>query len=471
MSDQLRLAHEYGATPAMERVANVEAEAALISAMLIDNAIIDRVSDFVKEDDFYENLHGRMFRVMSMLAAKAEPVNALILKPYFEHDKAFHEAGGMGYLARLTGSNAGLIGARGFAEQIADLALRRRLIESMQLAMAELQNTGGEISVASILDQLESDTSPAALSQSRATEGPMAMFMEQAIEEWDQPDSRIECGLVPSFDNGIGSLRRGDMVIIAGRPGMGKTAVALSVARGFAENGHGTLILSREMRGADLAERCICDVSHSDGQPIAYAAMTNGRLTNEQKRQACRITERMKEIPLSIIDTPSMKTAELGRRIRRWKRRLEAKGKSADVVIVDYLQLLDPDHKTNGQTEKISEISMALKSMAKEHNVVMIPLSQLSRAVEQRDNKRPQLSDLRDSGQIEQDADAIMFLFRAEYYLRAMEPGKDDPKFPQWESSIEACHNKIEFIWAKVRKGVPSTRHAEFWAGSQAVRG
>jgi replicative DNA helicase len=452
-------------------MANVEAEAVVLGAIMIDGKRADFAFDILTEDDFFEPVHGRIFRLCGQLLAQGKDCNPVVLRPFLESDEAIQQLGGVGYLAKLTGNMAVVMAARDMAHQIAELAQRRRLYDAMEIALGELRNPSFDTSVSSIMEAVERETETGRMANDATREGSMASFMQSAKKEWDEPDSRILCRTVPSFDKGVGSLRRGDMCILAGRPGMGKTAAALSIGRGFAENGHATLILSREMRAEDLGERCLCDASYDTPEPIPYAAVTGRKMHMSDRRTSLAIIEKMHKVPLSIIDTPSMKTGELSRRIRRWKRRCIGRGESPDVVIVDYLQLLNPDHKTNGTTEKISEISMALKSMAKEHDIVVMPLSQLSRAVETRENKRPQLSDLRDSGQIEQDADAIVFLYRSAYYLKLSEPQKETAAHLKWQDDLRECETDLEMIFAKVRKGVSGTRVTQFHAQFQAVRG
>jgi replicative DNA helicase len=242
------------------------------------------------------------------------------------------------------------------------------------------------------------------------------------------------------------------LVIVAGRPSMGKSAVASSYALGAASAGHGVLFVSLEMSAEELGERIAADLCFDSAVQVPYSAITDGRVTNEQGRQIARAYERLQSIPLSIVDLASCTIAKLNAIVRRHSRRMAAQGKKLDLVIVDYLQLVRPDRHTENRTQEITQVSIGLKAIAKEHGVAVMALAQLSRSVESRADKRPIMADLRESGQIEQDADAIMFLYRPEYYLKQSEPLETDHR-PKWESMMDDARGKIEFIVAKRRRG------------------
>jgi replicative DNA helicase len=228
------------------------------------------------------------------------------------------------------------------------------------------------------------------------------------------------------------------------------------------------LFISQEMSAEQLAERMVADLCQAQG--VTHAAIRDRTLTNEQKREVCRAYERIKDLPLQIIDRPSLTLAQVRRLVLRWKRRFAARGVTLELVIIDYLQLMGGD-ASNGRYELVSEISRGLKGIAKSEELCVFALSQLSRGVENRPDKRPLLSDLRESGQIEQDADAVIFFLRLEYYHRQAEPLPDDPKRAQWERDLGDCRDAIEFICAKRRNGSSGARFGQFLAESQAVRG
>lgn len=449
---------------------NVQAEASVIGSMLTDNSIIDGLNDILKEDDFSNPLHGLIFRTASQMSAAGQAVNAVVLKPYFENVEQMAEMGGAQYLVQITTSCGHPKAAKQLAEQIADLSTRRRTIEAMQIAITELGRLDGQTSVseamAAVERELENTTGKSCIVQATAAE-----FVGQAIEDMEKPDSRLTCKLVPAFDKGVGAFRKTNLLILGGRPGMAKTGVALNVGRGYAQNGYATAFFSIEMNGVELAERVISEMSFDTELQLPYSAITNHWLNGQQKMQACRMKADLEDVPLEIFDCPAITTAELKRRIKSWKRKMVALGKDPAVVIVDYLQKIIPANPRASATEQTSQISSDLKAIAKELDVAVIALSQLSRECETRENKRPTLSDLRQSGQIEQDADIIVFLYREAYYLSRSAPAEGDPKYDDWKQKYEPCEHVIEFGCEKVRKGRTGIRMAEYYGAYQAVRG
>lgn len=247
------------------------------------------------------------------------------------------------------------------------------------------------------------------------------------------------------------------------------TAVALSYAIGAAEQGHGVLLVSLEMPGDQLAQRMAADLLY-DTLRVPYERIRDGRLDQHERQAIMRAKQKVGELPLRIATGSSLAVGRLASLIRRTKRRFKAHGGSLDLVMVDYLQLLRPDVRGN-RYEAVTEISMALKAMAMANDVAMIALAQLSRAVEQREDKRPMLSDLRESGQLEQDADLVLFLLREEYYLRKEEPPKSDDKWADWQMALAAVRDQIKFIVAKRRNGVEGVTVGKFYGEFQAVRG
>jgi replicative DNA helicase len=259
---------------------------------------------------------------------------------------------------------------------------------------------------------------------------------------------------------------------MASRPGIGKTATAISYARGVAEAGDGVTFLSLEMRAAQLGGRLACDVLFDTGDALPYNVVSENRCTVQQRRTMARAALQIQDWPLWIEDLPAATIGRLGAIIRKHKRRLAARGKELKLAIVDYLQLLAPDHRAKNLYEATSLVSRGLKGIAKAEGIGILALCQLSREVERRNDKRPQLSDLRDSGQIEQDADAIVFLLRMEEYLQREEPNPDDmADWADWHHSIEPHRGRIDFIVAKRRSGRCGTGRGLWHGEYQAVRG
>lgn len=447
--------------------ANVEAEAALLGGMMVGNQIIDRVAEKVCEAHFFEPLHARIFSAIVSQASRGKVANPVTLRPFFEGDEEMKELGGPAYLAQLTGSSAAIVGVYDFADQIKELAHKRRFVEGLRAAIA----TAGDDPNASLEDlsaQADAAISDARDSVEDAGEYSGAEAIGLVISGFDEPVTGARCGVIPSIDHLLGPMRPTHLIIGAGRPGMGKTATALSYSLGAAERGHGVLFISLEMDAEQLGERMAADLCLE--KRIPYEAIRDRTLTASQRMDVCRAQERLKQMPLQILDKQGLKLGRLRTLIRRWARRFQAQGHKLELVVVDYLQLLRPDRNMD-RYEAVSEISRTLKEIAKEQRLAVFALAQLSRKVEERADKRPMLSDLRESGQIEQDADAVLFFLRQEYYLNNAEPDPSNGEHAKWQAALDKCRGRIEFICAKRRNGQAGSRAGEFLGAFQAVRG
>jgi len=455
----------------IEAVRNVEAEAIVIGAMMVDNRWIDKIADLLKPDDFFEELHGRIFAAIVREASQGRSVTPTTLKPYLADDPALLELGGIGYLAQLTGHHGVLIGVETASAQILEMSRRRKLIDGLTQAaiLAAQMDVSNEdvINAADAAIALQSEGSDGIVQVSAAK------AFDQMIAAYDEPSYGVTSGgRIACLDEAMGPIRPHHLVISAGRPGMGKTCAALSYAIGAAAAGHGVLFVSLEMSRLELMQRATSDVIFDGGKGITYSAIRDGQFTSGHARDRVYETSRVfKGLPLHIIDGATITVGRLNMIVRRYRRRMEALGQRLDLVVVDYLQLLQPDYRTQSLNEAVSAVSRGLKTIAKQHDVGVLALAQLNRGVEQRDNKRPMLSDLRDSGQIEQDADAVVFLYRDEYYLRKGKPADTDPKFATWSLALDKVQGQIDFIVAKRRNGPEATVTGAFWGVYQAVRG
>jgi replicative DNA helicase len=447
--------------------ANVEAEAALIGALMIENELIDAAADRVKSADFFEPLYGQIFDAIVGKRSLGQIANPVTLKPIFEGHEGLKALGGVGHLAMLTSSGAGLIGAKDFATQIAELAHRRRVLESLQEAIAAAQDTSTPM--ASLAVAVEN-----AVELSADDSGIVEVNLMQASDMLFDEHHRgggIKCGNIPTLDKLWTGLKPKQLVIVAARPGMGKTALSLSYSLGVAESGTGVLFVSLEMGAAEIAGRVLAD-RMTRSNAIEYSKIANGWLSQEEKQRLIRLSGELESLPLQIIDQSNLRPARLSALVRRWKRRFKARGIDLGLVVVDYLGLMSPDRDQGSRYENVTSISKALKHIAKEHDIPVIALAQLSREVEKRENKRPTLADLRDSGSIEQDADRVLFLLRDEYYLDQIKPDENDAgKMLIWEQSMEKAQGQIELILAKNRGGRVGSAKAEFIGEYQVVRG
>lgn len=454
----------------IERVRNVDAEGVVIGAMLTNNKWIDRFADLLRAEDFYEPLHGDMFAAIVREAAQGRSVTPITVYPYFKEDQRLAELDGTRYFAALAGRPGLELEAEGSALQVKDMAKRRLLIDGLTHAamMAADMNETNEAVIA------QADGALADVSENNA--GVIRLTASQAYDRmllaYKEPSNGVTCGSIPELDQSLGPIGRHHLVVCAGRPGMGKTALAVSYALGAARKAHGVLFVSLEMKAEELMQRATADVCFDGERGVPYDAVRDGNFKTDwawnRVRDAAGVFSRL---PLSIIDASSLNVGALSRDIKRMKRRMEAQGGSLDLVIVDYLQLLNPDHRCNSRYEAVTEISRALKSMAKQHDVGIMALAQLNRDCEKRSPPRPETHDLKESGQIEQDADAIVLLYRDEYYLRKAEPAPNDPGRATWEMALEKVAGQIDMIVAKRRNGPAGLAIGEYHLGYQAIRG
>lgn len=453
--------------------ANIEAEMAFLGAVLIDNRVIEELQTPLTPAHFFDPVHARIYeRVLQLLDRKAV-VTPVTLRPYFEADEQLKELGGLTYLARLTADGQGLLAPRELAEQIYDLALLRELIAVGRNLISAAMDTSESVEPVQQIERAEAALYAVAEGAATGSEaqsfGVATRTAITAIEKAFNSGGHISgktTGLT-SVNEKIGGLHDSDLIILAGRPGMGKTSLVTNIAFNAADRllrdqadgiadeksvGAAVAFFSLEMSADQLATRILAEQSG-----ISSEALRMGKISRDDFQQLSFASQRLAELPLFIDDTPALTIAALRARARRLKRR-----HNIGVVIVDYLQLLQGSGRaTDNRVNEISEISRGLKTLAKELSVPVIALSQLSRAVEQREDKRPMLSDLRESGSIEQDADMVWFVFREDYYVASREPKRpiegDDVKTHEmhstWAQEMERVYGLAELIVAKQRHG------------------
>jgi replicative DNA helicase len=450
--------------------ANTEAEASLLGGLMLAPQMIDAIADTLKPEHFHEAVHGRIFSAIVKERSLGRSPTPATLRPYFEGDETIAEVGGVAYLAQITGSGATVIGLKDFAAQVLELANRRALIASLgevQALALDFDASTDEIASnleAALVEIAERETGEAELSA--------ADCAKRVIDAMDEDRHLgVHSGL-PALDAVLGPLRPKSLNIVAGRPGMGKSATALSYGLGAARNGHGVLFVSLEMADDEIGERMLSDLCFDDDRTrVPFNAISSGNCSSEQKRNLWRAQSALQDLPIAIVDTSAARIGKIDRLIRRYARRFAASGQSLDLVIVDYLGLVRPDRDRSRTYEEVSDVSRGLKDAAKKHGVAMMALHQLSRKVEERKDKRPNMADLRDSGQIEQDADSILFLYAPEYYLMQEEPSQTDPRRAEWEAEMHEVAGQIEFIVAKRRRGPAAVGRGAFYRAYQAVRG
>ena len=455
---------------------NVEAEAAMLGAMMIDNRLADDLIDRLDPVHFFEPVHGRVFAAIKSLRQKDLLVTPVTLRPMFEADEGMRALGGPGYLAQLTGSGAGLIGAREFAQQIYDLAMLRTLVSVGRGLVDRALDTSEEVNPRKQIEDAEEELFKVAADGGAETAvksfgqaATLAVKMAERALNAGGNLSGITTGL-DSVNAKLGGMHHSDLMILAGRPGMGKTSLATNIAfnaawrwnrdmeDGIAPDrsvGSKVAFFSLEMSADQLATRILAEQSK-----ISSEKLRMGHINNQEMSRLVQASMELQNLPLFIDDTAGLSIGALHTRMRRLQRR---HNNEIGLVVVDYLQLLSGSGRSSNdnRVQEISEISRGLKTLAKDLNVSVLALSQLSRAVESREDKRPQLSDLRESGSIEQDADIVMFVYREDYYLQMHEPevpragstADVQEKHDRWTQKYQEVAGLSELIVAKQRHG------------------
>ena len=453
---------------------SIEAEQQLLGAILTNNDVYDRVASIIGARHFYDPVHARIYEIAAQKIARNSLASPVTLKTYMEDDAGLAELGGPAYLARLAGAAISAFAVRDYAQMIYDLSVRRDLIQlgrdiAAKAASVDVDNeprqqiTEAEQSLYNLAEQGQVESG----FQSFLRAVTDAVNVANAAYQRDGGLSGVSTGLI-DMDRKLGGLHRSDLLILAGRPSMGKTSLATNIAFNVAKAyKRGTLpdgsegavdggvvgFYSLEMSAEQLAARILSEAAEIPSQQIR-----SGDMSEAEFRRFVDAAKALEACPLYIDDTPALPISQLAARARRLKRT-----HGLDLLIVDYLQLVRGTGRSENRVNEISEISMGLKAIAKELDIPVVALSQLSRQVESREDKRPQLSDLRESGSIEQDADVVMFVFREEYYVEREKPGDDDLEAMQkWQERMERLHGRAEVVIGKQRHGPIGTVDLSF---------
>ncbi len=445
---------------------NLDAEQAVLGAILVNNDACDRVSNFLLPDHFFEPVHARIYETASTLIRAGKLASPVTLKTYFDNDATLKEIGGPAYLARLAASATTVINAEDYGRAVYELAQRRKLIGIGTDIVNDAFDTPVEETSKDLIERAEQTLFEIA-ETGKYGQGfqPFGRALTAAVDmansafQRDGGLSGIASGLT-DLDEKMGGLQASDLIILAGRPAMGKTAlgtnIAYHVARAYnAEhqpdgsvktlNGGIVAFFSLEMSSEQLATRIIAEQS-----AIPSERIRRGKISEEEFERIVEVSRELQSLPLYIDATGGLTIAQVAARARRLKRQ-----RGLGLVVVDYLQLLAGSSRraAEGRVQEVSEITVGLKALAKELNVPIIALSQLSRQVENRDDKRPQLADLRESGSIEQDADVVLFIYREEYYLERKEPRPNTTEHQDWQDQMEKVTGVAEVIIGKQRHG------------------
>ena len=454
---------------------NIEAEQALLGILMYDNAAYERLSDQLNGRHFYEPFHQRLYSAIESHIRKGQLAEPILLAEEFKKDAAFEELGGIRYLADLFERAPPAANAGDYGRAIYDLALRRDLIRIGGEIMVEAQGADPDITARDQIEQAEQKLY--GLAESGTSSGGFVPFssaptgaVQMAAEAYSRDGglAGLSTGLM-DLDRQLGGLHPSDLLILAGRPSMGKTAlatnIAFNVARSYAwepqpdgsrktASGGVVAFFSLEMSAEQLAMRILADASGVSGDKLR-----KGEIDASEFGRLRDAAIEIQEAPLYVDATGGLSIAKLTARARRLKRSV-----GLDLIVIDYLQLVTTDGggRDANRVQEVSAITGGLKALAKELNVPVLALSQLSRQVENREDKKPQLSDLRESGSIEQDADAVMFVYREAYYLGRTEPREGTPEHMTWQEEMDKIANLAEVIIGKQRHGPIGTVKLHF---------
>jgi replicative DNA helicase len=447
---------------------NLEAEQALLGSILVNNDIIDEISTIVNSNIFYDPAHIKIYEVIESLNNKGMIANPITLKNFFEKDKMLNEVGGTEYLVKLTRFSGSSKQAVDYAKIIHEMYLRRELVQiSDQLSSDTLNASSQEQNAENIIENTEKSLFDLA---ERGSFSQSFLKFNQALDQTiematlamksDQGIVGVPTGLT-DLDEKLGGLHKSDLVILAGRPGMGKTALATNIAYYAAQNlmsrqeKSSIAFFSLEMSSEQLSTRILSEQARIKSDDIR-----RGKVTESEINRYIETSRNIYNLPLYIDETPAITISTLSNRARRIKRLF-----GLNLIVVDYIQLMrapSSNNRGDNRVQEVSEITQGLKALAKELKVPVLALSQLSRAVESRDDKKPQLSDLRESGSIEQDADVVMFVYREAYYLENKQPKLGSIEHAEWQSKMNDVNGLADIILGKQRHGPTGTVKVEF---------
>jgi len=446
---------------------NIEAEQSVIGSILVSNDILDDVSPIINYTKFYDPIHQKIFLAIENLISKGMLANPITLKNYFENDKNLIELEGHEYLVKITKFSTSLRQAIEYAKIIYDMHVRRELIKISETTIDNASNKNIDLPGEKIIEDSEKLLFDLAERGSFSKsfikfDAALNQTIEMASKAFKSTEGivGVPTGLT-DLDDRLGGLHNQDLVIIGGRPSMGKTALATNIAFHAAKNiqdkglKSSVAFFSLEMSSEQLSTRILSEQSRIKSNDIR-----RGKISEEQFDKFIETSKNISELPLYIDETPAISIAAISNRARRIKRLF-----GCELVVVDYIQLMRATNiRSEGRVQEISEITQGLKALAKELNLPVLAVSQLSRAVEQRDDKKPQLSDLRESGSIEQDADVVMFVYREAYYLERKEPRPATVEHAEWQNKMNEISILAEIMIGKQRHGPTGNIKVEFEA-------
>tara|TARA_Y100000590_G_scaffold217440_1_gene246192 strand:+ start:2549 stop:3979 length:1431 start_codon:yes stop_codon:yes gene_type:complete len=447
---------------------NIEAEQAVIGSILVSNDIYDEVSTLIDSKKFFDPIHMKIYETIEKLIAKGLLANPITLKNHFENNENLKELGGQEYLIKITKFSTSVKQAIDYANIVQEMHVRRELIKISESLLNQASNntentTSGEEIIQTAEKSLFDLAERGHFNRSFLKfENALQQTIEMAKSAYKNEEGivGIPTGLT-DLDSRLGGLHKQDLIIIAGRPSMGKTALATNIAFHAAKNiekkGSKSTVafFSLEMSSEQLSTRILSEQSRIRSNDIR-----RGKVSEKEFEQFIETSKNIFNLPLYIDETPAITISAVSNRARRIKRLF-----GLDLIVIDYIQLMrSGSNRYDGRVQEISEITQGLKALAKELDVPVLALSQLSRSVEQRDNKKPQLSDLRESGSIEQDADVVMFVYREAYYLENKEPTLGSIEHAEWQQKMNEISSLAEIMIGKQRHGPTGNVKVEFEA-------
>ncbi|MBL61541.1 MAG: replicative DNA helicase [Candidatus Pelagibacter sp.] len=444
---------------------NLEVEQTIIGSILSNNDLFDEISDQINEIYFFDPIHKKIYKIISSLISKGLLANPVTIKNFFNSKEELVEIGGVDYLVKLTKVAITKNQIKYYSQILADLHTRRQLIQISEETLEESKNKDIEKSATNILEDTERKLFE--IAEKGEFQKSFVTFkvalketidMATAAYKNDQGIVGVPSGLT-DLDDRLGGLHKQDLVIIAGRPSMGKTALATNIAFNASKNiqsqnkKSSVAFFSLEMSSEQLSTRILAEQSRIKSNDIR-----RGKINQDDFEKFIEASKNLENLPLHIDDTPAISISALSNRSRRLKRK-----QGLDLIVIDYIQLMKSSgFRNENRVLEIADITQGLKALAKELDVPVLALSQLSRQVEQREDKKPQLSDLRESGSIEQDADVVMFVFREQYYLEKQEPKLGTAEHVEWQEKMNQVHNQAEIIIGKQRHGPTGLIKLEF---------
>ena len=446
---------------------NIEAEQAVIGSILVSNEIYDEINSIIDSQKFFDPIHAKIFNVIEDLISKGLLANPITLKNYFENNDGLKQLGGQEYLIKITKFSTSPKQAIDYANIVHEMHVRRELIKISETVLSDSSNKDSTSSGEKIIEDTEKLLFDLAerghFSRSFLKfDNALKQTIEMATKAYQNDEGivGVPTGLT-DLDARLGGMHKSDLLIIAGRPSMGKTALATNIAFHAAQNiqkkklKSSVAFFSLEMSSEQLSTRIL-----SEQSKIRSNDIRRGKVAEKEFEQFIETSKNISDLPLYIDETPAITIAAMSNRSRRIKRLF-----GLDLIVVDYIQLMKSGNiRNDGRVQEISEITQGLKALAKQLNVPVLALSQLSRQVEQRDDKKPQLSDLRESGSIEQDADVVMFVFREAYYLEKKEPNTGSIEHAEWRTKMDDISHLAEIMIGKQRHGPTGNVKVEFEA-------